>query len=521
MRTYRRKLSHTKSAQSGQAIVLIAFAMIVLLGFLVLAIDGSKFYDQRRTAQNAADMAAMAGLHWYYNKTPNTSDQVLIEIQRVAALNGIPDASAGSNITAYWIDKNGHYVNATTNADLGTGEPPAAAKILTGSKPGNAIAIMVRAKIPYATFIGQVIGQANLTAQADGVASQLTTAFTDNNFDPKTSVFLGGDPSCTNTFLVAATKNSNGFDFGDNAYIVGNADQGAGNSNQGLYFKGDGTASFSGSSGDLTAGGGTISQGTWTNPYAPQVFPDFFYITVNGVNHMIDAEDFRPTSDYDSNSTYSKATYTKNYVVQAYMAAGSPLDYVDGGGKTHHYYHFIAGTNNDPVNNGTLLAAAMTEDGIYFIDGPVKVTNIWTSGKGLVATGKVELAAGNGKDDQGAANDASGWGWGLSILAGYKSSNPAAKCAQSPVVGTGKNPPANPNFDPSMWTSTEQAGWDGIVYAPYGSVTMATNSNHKPNGPMIALSFTVGDGGNSNSVAFAKCTTCWTRPPTYTFGLNQ
>ena len=46
--------------ESGQAIVLLAIAFTVLLGFVALAIDGGRVYMERSKAQNAADAAAMS-----------------------------------------------------------------------------------------------------------------------------------------------------------------------------------------------------------------------------------------------------------------------------------------------------------------------------------------------------------------------------------------------------------------------------------------------------------------------------
>lgn len=50
----------TKS-ESGQAIVLFALGVVVLLGFLALAIDGGMVYSDRRHAQNGSDAASLAG----------------------------------------------------------------------------------------------------------------------------------------------------------------------------------------------------------------------------------------------------------------------------------------------------------------------------------------------------------------------------------------------------------------------------------------------------------------------------
>lgn len=49
------------SSQSGQAIVMVAISLVVLLGFAALAVDGSMIYSDRRHAQNAADAASLAG----------------------------------------------------------------------------------------------------------------------------------------------------------------------------------------------------------------------------------------------------------------------------------------------------------------------------------------------------------------------------------------------------------------------------------------------------------------------------
>ena len=49
------------SSESGQVLVLVALALIALLGFTALAIDGSSIYADRRFLQNSADNASLAG----------------------------------------------------------------------------------------------------------------------------------------------------------------------------------------------------------------------------------------------------------------------------------------------------------------------------------------------------------------------------------------------------------------------------------------------------------------------------
>lgn len=46
--------------EKGQALILIAFAAVILFGFAAIAIDGSRIFSDRRHAQNAADTSAIA-----------------------------------------------------------------------------------------------------------------------------------------------------------------------------------------------------------------------------------------------------------------------------------------------------------------------------------------------------------------------------------------------------------------------------------------------------------------------------
>jgi hypothetical protein len=54
-------MKHQPSTQQGQALIIIAIAFVVLLGFAALAIDGGMTYSDRRVAQNVSDAASLAG----------------------------------------------------------------------------------------------------------------------------------------------------------------------------------------------------------------------------------------------------------------------------------------------------------------------------------------------------------------------------------------------------------------------------------------------------------------------------
>ncbi|MBW8009994.1 MAG: hypothetical protein FVQ83_01965 [Chloroflexi bacterium] len=54
-------MSKLKKSESGQVMYLIAVGLIVMFGFVALAIDGGRIYSDRRKAQNTADTSAFAG----------------------------------------------------------------------------------------------------------------------------------------------------------------------------------------------------------------------------------------------------------------------------------------------------------------------------------------------------------------------------------------------------------------------------------------------------------------------------
>jgi hypothetical protein len=53
--------SSEKSAERGQALIIMALALVGLLGFTALAIDGGMVYADRRRAQNGSDASSLAG----------------------------------------------------------------------------------------------------------------------------------------------------------------------------------------------------------------------------------------------------------------------------------------------------------------------------------------------------------------------------------------------------------------------------------------------------------------------------
>ncbi|MFC1996196.1 pilus assembly protein TadG-related protein [Chloroflexota bacterium] len=100
--------------ENGQAIVLIALAFIVMVGFAALAIDGGMFYSDRRHAQNAADAGALAGAG---DAALILENAHLFNQNFECNLSVVTNAMAVAESTALdWMSYNGY-------ADPGTDEP--------------------------------------------------------------------------------------------------------------------------------------------------------------------------------------------------------------------------------------------------------------------------------------------------------------------------------------------------------------------------------------------------------------
>ena len=67
-------LSFFVKSEQGGVLILVAFAMIVLLGMTALAVDGGNLYQNRREMVNAADAAAMAGVQEFLDEDNTKAD---------------------------------------------------------------------------------------------------------------------------------------------------------------------------------------------------------------------------------------------------------------------------------------------------------------------------------------------------------------------------------------------------------------------------------------------------------------
>lgn len=124
--------------QRGQVMILFALAMIVILGMMAIALDGSYGFVQNRRAQNATDFAAFAGAQELNGSSlcsgsgaaPTTARMANI-VQDIVSANSSP---VGSAWQATFLDNTGAKMTGTgssfTNAS-NSGYPPPGACGLT------------------------------------------------------------------------------------------------------------------------------------------------------------------------------------------------------------------------------------------------------------------------------------------------------------------------------------------------------------------------------------------------------
>lgn len=152
-------------AERGQAIILIVFSIIGLVGMSALAIDGGNAYLERRKTQNAADSAALSGA-----------------IARIEG--GDWRATALASAATNGFDNDG----VTNTVELNT--PP-----IGGPYADNPEYIQVIVTSHLETFFGPVIGVPQITVSTQAI-SQTKPAIYGQMFDGYALVSLAPHSKC-------------------------------------------------------------------------------------------------------------------------------------------------------------------------------------------------------------------------------------------------------------------------------------------------------------------------------------
>jgi hypothetical protein len=142
-----------KSQERGQALVIIALAVVGLFGFSALAIDGSRVFSDRRNAQNAADTAALSAALAKIRQEPYE-----------------PAAIARAKSNGYVTDTNSkvevNLCNTLVAPDNCVGIPTTGT--VEEKNPANYVRVKITSTIP-ATF-GRIVGRQEFTNIVSAIA---------------------------------------------------------------------------------------------------------------------------------------------------------------------------------------------------------------------------------------------------------------------------------------------------------------------------------------------------------------
>lgn len=136
-----------KTLEKGQALILIVFGIVALIGLTGLAIDGGNAYSDRRNAQNAADTAAFAAALAKINNQTTISNAACDR----AASNGYPCTGTAATVTVN---------NPPANGCGGASNPYA----------GNSQYIQVIINTNVSTYFAPVVGIRQLHNCVEAIA---------------------------------------------------------------------------------------------------------------------------------------------------------------------------------------------------------------------------------------------------------------------------------------------------------------------------------------------------------------
>ncbi len=174
--------------ERGQAIVILAIGLVVLLIFAALAIDAGNAYTAKRVAQNAADAAAMAGTRQLalecarQGLTPGpNATKILAKVDEMTAANNL-STLPGAGVEVYYLDNAG--------VRMGAVNPLAPVPC---NCPGGARGVEVIASNPTESFLAGIMGQDVLGTKAGAKARFAQVANVGSGLYPLTGMMVDPD----------------------------------------------------------------------------------------------------------------------------------------------------------------------------------------------------------------------------------------------------------------------------------------------------------------------------------------
>jgi hypothetical protein len=185
-RKERKMNEQDETRQRGQSIIIVAVAFLALLLFVAIAVDISSAYFDRRSAQNAADAAALAGGQDLANqrrdlrKFPigSSAEHVRIAINNYAQrndiedTNGDPNDAENDNVEAYYLVRSWYDPNSVVPGFAVLEDPTLNPPFANNERiPAKAVGVLAITHIEAPTFFGGVFGLNGLPLSAEAAVS--------------------------------------------------------------------------------------------------------------------------------------------------------------------------------------------------------------------------------------------------------------------------------------------------------------------------------------------------------------
>ena len=168
----RGKLSfHRRAGERGQTIILVAVAMVGLLGMVALSIDVVTLYVARSETQRAADAAALAGAKAFvdsgYTSDPSPARQILAQDMATAVISSIVQQNRVAGVPPQLAPGSPDFTKLATN-------------------PGDPQVSVTLQRTDLPTFFARIWGSRLATVSANAVAEAYNPSNAPPNYPPLT-----------------------------------------------------------------------------------------------------------------------------------------------------------------------------------------------------------------------------------------------------------------------------------------------------------------------------------------------
>jgi Flp pilus assembly protein TadG len=159
------KLQTIQQREPAQVIALFAIALLAMLAMVGVVVDGGTLYLQRRTAQNAADAAALAGARALQQASLQSPVPAMVDVATPICNYAGYNAFGGDSTTT--PTPSAYYINASGTSLGPVHACPGGSDTIPNLTSGIHVDVSVG---PYNTYLVGIVGLRQLQAQASAAA---------------------------------------------------------------------------------------------------------------------------------------------------------------------------------------------------------------------------------------------------------------------------------------------------------------------------------------------------------------